>query len=94
MSIKETLKEMMQTEERGTRKVRKGVVISSKMNKTVVVEVSRTICHAKYGKVMRESTKCYAHNDIGTLNDGDQVLIMETRPLSKLKRWRVVEKCA
>lgn len=84
---------MIQMEERGTRKVRKGVVVSNKMNRTVVVEVSRTINHEKYGKVMRETHKCYAHNEISGLNVGDEVLIMETRPLSKLKCWRVVEKC-
>jgi small subunit ribosomal protein S17 len=85
---------MMPLQERGSRKVRKGLVVSNKMNKTVVVEVSRTMSHPKYGKVLRYSHKCYAHNDIGELNVGDQVLIMETRPLSKTKRWRVVEKCA
>lgn len=84
----------MQMEERGTRKVRKGVVLSNKMNKTVVVKVSRTVCHQKYGKVIRKSQKYYAHNDIGDLSEGDEVLIMETKPLSKLKRWRVVEKSA
>ena len=83
---------MQDMEDRGDRKVRKGVVISNKMDKTVVVQVSRTVCHEKYGKVMRKSTKCYAHNELGSLNEGDKVVIMETRPLSKLKRWRVVEK--
>lgn len=84
---------MLQVEERGNRSVRKGVVVANKMDKTVVVRVSWSVRHPKYGKVIRKSLKCYAHNDIGVLNEGDEVLIMETRPLSKLKRWRVVERC-
>ena len=80
----------MQMEERGTRKVRKGVVVSNKMNKTVVVRVSRSVAHKKYGKVISRSSKCYAHNELDGVNEGDEVMIMETRPLSKLKRWRVL----
>ncbi|MGR3951428.1 MAG: 30S ribosomal protein S17 [Chlamydia sp.] len=75
---------------RNSRKVRKGVVVSNKMNKTVVVRVSRTIRHPQYEKVFVSSAKCYAHDESGTLQIGDEVVIMETRPLSKLKRWRVV----
>ena len=79
-------------ETRNSRKIRKGVVVSNKMDKTVVVRVSRTIRHPRYEKIVLSSAKYYAHNGIGTLNIGDEVLIMETRPLSKLKRWRVVSK--
>ncbi len=77
---------------RNTRKVRKGVVVSNKMNKTVVVRVSRTVRHPQYEKVVVRSMKCYAHDESGALNIGDEVVIMETRPLSKLKRWRVVSR--
>ena len=70
-------------------KIKKGVVVSNKMEKTVVVKVERTIRHAKYGKVIKRGKKYYAHND-SPLQIGDEVKIMETRPLSKLKRWRVV----
>jgi small subunit ribosomal protein S17 len=81
---------MEQTEERGNRKVRKGVVVSNKMQKTVVVKVERTLRHPQYGKVVTRAKKYYAHNESAPLQIGDEVQIMETRPLSKLKRWRVV----
>ncbi len=81
----------MQTPERGNRKVQKGRVISNKMDKTVVVSVERTMRHHKYGKVVEHKTKCYAHHEGDPLEIGTIVDIMETRPLSKLKRWRVVE---
>ncbi len=81
---------MIQEGVRGERKLRKGVVVSSKMKNTVVVRVSRSVAHAKYGKVILRTSKCYAHDDSGTLKEGDEVMIMETRPISKLKRWRVV----
>jgi small subunit ribosomal protein S17 len=84
---------MNQVEIRENRKIRKGIVVSNKMDKTVVVKVGWTVSHPKYGKVVRKSLKCYAHNDFDAINEGDEVLIMETRPLSKMKRWRVVEKC-
>lgn len=79
-------------EERGTRKVKKGIVVSNKMEKTVVVKVERTMPHPKYGKIVTRSKKYYAHNESTPLQIGDEVQIMETRPLSKLKRWRVVGK--
>jgi small subunit ribosomal protein S17 len=82
--------EMIQEDVRGDRKVRKGVVVSNKMNKTIVVRVSRSVAHKKYGKVVSRSSKCYAHNEIDGVNEGDEVMIMETRPLSKTKRWRVL----
>lgn len=72
-----------------SRKVKKGIVVSNKMQKTVVVKVERTIRHPRYKKVVTRAKKYYAHNET-PLNVGDEVKIMETRPLSKLKRWRVV----
>jgi small subunit ribosomal protein S17 len=80
----------MEQEERGSRKVKKGIVVSNKMQKTVVVKVERTFRHPKYGKVITRGKKYYAHNEAAPLQIGDEVKIMETRPLSKLKRWRVV----
>ncbi len=81
----------MQVEDRAARKSKKGVVISNKMNKTVVVEVQRTIRHPIYGKVITDKKKYYAHNELQPLEIGSVVEIVETRPLSKLKRWRVVQ---
>lgn len=75
---------------RNTRKVRKGTVVSNKMDKTVVVKIERRLRHPQYGKVITQATKVYAHNDVKKLEIGDEVTVMETRPLSKLKRWRVV----
>ena len=80
----------MQTEGRAQRKTCQGIVVSDKMNKTVVVNVSRRIRHAKYGKVVNIGKRFYAHDEAGTAKIGDTVTIVETRPLSKLKRWRVV----
>ena len=79
------------TAERGNRKENVGIVISNKMDKTVTVKVSRKMRHEKYGKVIERSKKYYAHDDSDALQVGQTVRIMETRPLSKLKRWRVVE---
>lgn len=79
-------------EERNSRKVKKGVVLSNKMDKTVVVVVSRTIRHPIYGKVIKQRKRYYAHDESNNLQNGDEVVIMETRPMSKSKRWRVVEK--
>lgn len=80
----------MDREERGNRKVKRGRVVSNKMDKTVVVAVERTMRHPKYGKVIKRTQKLYAHNDLQPLQVGDEVVVVETRPLSKLKRWRVV----
>ena len=77
--------------ERGRRKVRVGVVISDTREKTVTVEVPNQISHPRYDKVVRRSTKFHAHDDTNDAKVGDTVRIMETRPLSKQKRWRVVE---
>lgn len=77
--------------ERGRRKVRTGVVMSDKMDKTVLVRVDRQIRHALYGKTVRRSSKLAAHDESNDAHVGDTVRVMETRPLSKSKRWRVVE---
>lgn len=81
----------MKQEGRNTRKFKKGVVVSNKMDKTVVVQVERTLRHPQYGKVITRAKKFYAHNEDKPLQIGDEVTIVETRPMSKLKRWRVVE---
>lgn len=72
------------------RKTHKGVVVSNKMQKTVVVKLERTQPHPRYGKIVTRSKKIYAHNEDKPLQVGDVVQVIETRPLSKLKRWRVV----
>ncbi|HEX9694988.1 MAG TPA: 30S ribosomal protein S17 [Actinomycetota bacterium] len=77
--------------ERGSRKTRVGVVVSDKMDKTVVVAVRSTIRHPLYGKIMRRVTKVQAHDQANACGVGDRVLLAETRPLSKTKRWRVAE---
>jgi small subunit ribosomal protein S17 len=73
------------------RKSRVGTVISSKMNKTVVVTVQRRVAHPVYGKQLARTKKYYAHDEENAAREGDVVRIVETRPLSRLKRWRVVE---
>jgi small subunit ribosomal protein S17 len=80
-----------QVAQRRTRKVREGLVVSDKMDKTVVVAVEDRVKHALYGKVMRKTSKLKAHDEENDCGMGDRVLIMETRPLSATKRWRVVE---
>ncbi len=75
----------------GTRAQRTGIVVSDKMQKTVVVRVDRKFRHPKYDKILVRSKKYYAHNEVEGVKIGDEVTIVETRPLSKLKRWRVVE---
>jgi small subunit ribosomal protein S17 len=80
----------MQTEGRAKRKEKTGTVVSDKMDKTIVVSVSRRVRHPRYDKVVNLDKKYYAHDDAGTAKIGDTVTIMETRPMSKLKRWRVV----
>jgi small subunit ribosomal protein S17 len=79
------------TKEGGERKVRTGVVVSDAMEKTVVVRISHQVRHRMYGKIVRRSTKLQAHDEAGDAHVGDTVRIVETRPLSKTKRWRVVE---
>lgn len=77
--------------ERGNRKVKLGEVISNKMDKTVIVKVERIVKDSLYKKYIHKSTKYYAHDEENKCNIGNKVKIMETRPLSKTKRWRVVE---
>jgi small subunit ribosomal protein S17 len=76
---------------RGRRKVREGMVVSDKMNKTIVVALEDRKKHPLYGKVMRSTTKVKAHDEENIAGIGDRVLLMETRPLSATKRWRLVE---
>ncbi|MGC5050061.1 30S ribosomal protein S17 [Micromonospora sp. DT48] len=79
------------TKPRGRRKVREGLVVSDKMEKTIVVEVEDRVKHALYGKIMRRTSKLKVHDEQNSAGIGDRVLIMETRPLSATKRWRLVE---
>ena len=85
--------EQIQTSERarGRRKVRTGVVVSDKMDKTVVVRIDRQMRHPLYRKIVRHSEKLAAHDQTNDAHVGDRVRVMETRPMSKTKRWRVVE---
>ena len=76
---------------RGYRKVREGLVVSDKMDKTIVVEVEDRVKHGLYGKVIRRTSKLKAHDEQQVAGIGDRVQIMETRPLSATKRWRLVE---
>jgi len=76
---------------RGTRKTRIGTVVSDSMDKTVVVAVERIVAHPLYGRRMKRTTRFMAHNEDNQAKAGDRVRLMETRPLSKRKRWRVVE---
>jgi len=82
---------VMTDEKRATRKTRTGEVISSGMNKTIVVRTITRVPHAKFGKIVKQAKKFYAHDEENKAKTGDIVRIMETRPLSKLKRWRLVE---
>jgi small subunit ribosomal protein S17 len=77
--------------ERGERKVRTGVVVSDRMDKTVVVEVEGRKAHRLYQKMVRRTAKLHAHDERNEAKVGDMVRLMETRPLSKTKRWRIVE---
>ena len=79
------------TSERGVRKIRTGVVVSDKMDKTVLVRIDRQMRHSLYGKTVRRSSKFAAHDEKNDAHVGDTVRVVETRPLSKTKRWRVVE---
>lgn len=82
---------MAQSTERGQRKTRVGIVVSDKMDKTCVVAVERLVRHPLYGKTMRRTVRLKAHDEENACKVGDRVRVMETRPLSKEKRWRVVE---
>jgi len=83
--------ELFHDKTRGRRKVREGLVVSDKMDKTIVVALEDRKKHPLYGKVMRSTTKVKAHDEENTAGVGDRVLLMETRPLSATKRWRLVE---
>ena len=78
------------SEQRGLRKTRIGVVVSDKMDKTVVVSIEENVKHPVYGKIIKRTLKVHAHDENNEYGIGDKVEIMETRPLSKTKRWRVV----
>ncbi len=78
-------------EERNLRKEKTGVVVSNKMDKTIIVQVERRVKHPKYGKFVKKTSKFAAHDDKNDCNIGDTVRISETRPLSKTKCWRLVE---
>ena len=79
------------TEERALRKTRVGLVVSDKMNKTVVIAIEDNVKHPVYGKIIKHTLKVHAHDEANECGIGDKVKIMETRPLSKTKRWRVIE---
>ena len=78
-------------EERNLRKSRVGIVVSNKMEKTVVVAIRDNVVHPMYGKIIKRTLKVHAHDESNMCGIGDKVSIMETRPLSKTKRWRIVE---
>jgi small subunit ribosomal protein S17 len=78
-------------EERGRRKVREGYVISDKMDKTIVIKVESMVKHRLYGKVLRQTSRLKAHDEQNAAAVGDRVRVMETRPISATKRWRIVE---
>jgi small subunit ribosomal protein S17 len=79
------------TEERAARKVREGTVVSNSMDKTAVVAVVDRVRHAKYNKFVLRTKKLYVHDETNDVNVGDKVRVMETRPLSKSKRWRITD---
>jgi len=83
--------EQTATTSRASRKVREGVVVSSKMDKTVVVAVVERVQHRRYRKTLQRTRKLYAHDEANEVREGDRVRISETRPLSRQKRWRVIE---
>jgi len=82
---------MSETIERKARKTREGLVVSNKMDKTAVVAVIERVRHPKYAKFVMRTKRLYAHDEANDVNIGDRVRLMETRPLSKNKRWRVIE---
>ena len=79
------------TETRNLRKTRVGIVVSDKMDKTVVVAIQDNVKHKTYGKIVKRTTKIHAHDEKNECNVGDKIEVMETRPLSKTKRWRLVQ---
>jgi small subunit ribosomal protein S17 len=91
MAEETTTTQSSSTAPRNARKVRDGVVVSSAMDKTAVVAVVERIRHPKYNKFVKQTKRLYAHDEANDANVGDRVRVMETRPISKSKRWRVVE---
>ena len=89
--MSDTGKTPPKTVERAERKVREGLVVSDKMDKTIVVSLEDRVKHPMYGKVIRRTSKVKAHDEANTAGVGDRVRLMETRPLSATKRWRLVE---
>ena len=89
--MSKAIKKDEEVTERTARKTRQGLVVSDKMDKTVVVSVEDRVKHALYGKVLRRNTRFKAHDEANEVGVGDRVLIMETRPMSAKKRWRVIE---
>ena len=83
--------ENAETKKRGIRKTREGVVVSDKMDKTIVVAIRTRVRHPLYGKIMNRTTKLKANDEKNECGVGDRVLVMETRPISREKRWRLVE---
>jgi len=79
------------TEERNARKVREGMVVSNKMNQTAVIAIVERVAHHKYSKMVVRTKKLYAHDATNDVNIGDRVRVMEIRPMTKLKRWRIIE---
>ena len=79
------------TEERNARKVREGLVVSNKMNQTAVIAIVERVAHPRYSKMVIRTKKLYAHDETNDVNIGDRVRVMEIRPMSKLKRWRIIE---
>lgn len=90
-AVTETGHEAPAVKARNDRKVREGLVVSDKMDKTIVVALEDRVKHPRYSKVIRRTSKVKAHDENGTAGIGDRVLLMETRPLSATKRWRLVE---
>ena len=83
--------EVNNIEERNARKVREGMVVSNKMNQTAVIAIVERVAHHKYSKMVVRTKKLYAHDATNDVNIGDRVRVMEIRPMSKLKRWRIIE---
>ncbi|CAB4607538.1 unannotated protein [freshwater metagenome] len=83
--------EVTNNEERNARKIREGLVVSNKMNQTAVIAVVERVAHHRYSKMVIRTKKLYAHDATNDVNIGDRVRVMEIRPMSKLKRWRVIE---
>ncbi len=85
------MNDMAENTERNNRKVRDGIVVSSKMDRSIVVAVVERVRHPKYNKFVMRTKKLYAHDEANDAREGDKVRVQETRPLSKTKRWRLVE---